>query len=368
MPLRVLSVAYPLARLGSDAVGGAEQVLSQLDAALCDAGHCSMVVACEGSVVRGHLHPVPAIRGALDETAKARAHANHRRAIAEVLRDQAVDVVHLHGIDFLDYLPPPGVPVLVTLHLPPSWYPAAAFHLHRPDTFLHCVSAAQQQACPPEATLLPPIPNGVAVPATRMRKRRFAISLGRVCPEKGFHLALEAAQRACIPWLLAGEVFRYPAHEAYFHEELAPRLDRFRRFLGPIGAARKRRLLSAAHCLLVPSLAPETSSLVAMEALAHGTPVVAFPSGALAAIVEHGRTGFLVSDVQSMADAIALAPTIDSEACQAAVRSRFSVDRMTQAYLDLYARLAYAARGTLNPTLAVQRGGRRESSQIVGPH
>ena len=84
-----------------------------------------------------------------------------------------------------------------------------------------------------------------------------------------------------------------------------PRLDRRRRFLGPLGFARKRRLLAAARCLLVPSLARETASLVAMEALACGTPVIAFPNGALAEVVEDGRTGFLVENTREMAAAIA---------------------------------------------------------------
>ena len=104
------------------------------------------------------------------------------------------------------------------------------------------------------------------------------MALGRICPEKGYHIALDAAARAGVPMVLAGEVFRYPAHEQYFRDEIAPRLDASRRFIGPVGLHRKRRLLSEARCLLAPSLAPETSSLVAMEALACGTPVIAFPA------------------------------------------------------------------------------------------
>src|SRR5690606_1063450 len=131
---------------------------------------------------------------------------------------------------------------------------------------------------------LPPIENGVPVEAlgARVRKRGFALALGRICPEKGYHLALEAAHRAGLPLLLAGAVFRYAAHERYFREEIAPRLDSLRRFIGAVPLGRKRRLLAAARCVVVPSLVPETSSLVAMEALASGTPVVAFPVGALA--------------------------------------------------------------------------------------
>src|SRR5262249_9738637 len=100
------------------------------------------------------------------------------------------------------------------------------------------------------------------------------------------------------------------------------------------------RLLSAARCLLVPSLVAETGSLVAIEALARGTPVVAFPAGALADIVEPGITGFLVSDTRDMAQAIAAATTIDPERCRAAARERFSLDRMVEQYLALYERLA----------------------------
>src|SRR5918998_3405705 len=137
MGLCVLSVAFPFAPVGDDAVGGAEQVLSQLDAALVAAGHRSIVVAQEGSCIAGTLVAVPAERGVLDEAARARAWTRHRQAIAEALRRWPVDLVHMHGIDFHAYLPPPGMPVLATLHLPPSWYPEEALQPRRPDTWLH---------------------------------------------------------------------------------------------------------------------------------------------------------------------------------------------------------------------------------------
>jgi CelD/BcsL family acetyltransferase involved in cellulose biosynthesis len=171
-------------------------------------------------------------------------------------------------------------------------------------------------------------------------KRHFALALGRICPEKGFHLAVEAARRADMPLFIGGQVFPYPAHEQYFRDILHPRLDAWRRFLGPLGFTRKRRLLAMARCLLIPSQVPETSSLVAMEALACGTPVVAFRIGALPEVVEHGRTGFLVDSVEEMGDALQAVHTLRPEDCRRAAEERFSVEDMGRRYLSLYARLA----------------------------
>ncbi len=342
MQFTVLSVAYPFAPVGPDAVGGAEQVWSQLDSALVRAGHDSVVMASEGSTVDGILVAMPRPTGLVDESTRRTIHDQYRRAIRQLLGRWRFDLIHMHGLDFVEYLPPAGVPVLTTLHLPPHWYASKVFHLERPDTFLHCVSASQRRACPPCASLLPEISNGVALDlfSAPHAKRDFTIALGRICPEKGFHLALDAAARAKVPSLLAGQVFRYQTHERYFQTEIVPRLDRSRRFLGPIGLKRKRRLLAAARCLLAPSLVPETSSMVAMEALACGTPVVAFSSGALADIVEHGKTGFLVENADEMAEAIRAVDQIDPQRCRQAAKERFSLERTIEGYFSIYRRLA----------------------------
>ena len=152
-------------------------------------------------------------------------------------------------------------------------------------------------------------------PATR--KRNFALTLGRICPEKGFHDAIAAARAAQTPLLIAGEVFGWETHRRYFDEQIAPQLDKQVRFIGALRGARKQRLLAAARCVLIASRAPETSSLVAMEALAAGTPVIAYRSGALPDIVEHGVTGFIVDDAGGMARAIAQCARIEPGACLA---------------------------------------------------
>jgi glycosyltransferase involved in cell wall biosynthesis len=339
--LTILLVAYPFAPVGPDAVGGAEQVLAALDAALVEAGHRSIVVACAGSVCRGTLVATPRWER-LDESVYAPAHAAHQRAVASALERWPVDVVHLHGLDFASYLPPPGPAALATLHLRPDLYPRDALFPERPRTWLCCVSAAQHRTCPPGMPLLDPVPNGVDPDDFRPRgaKEGFALCLGRICPEKGFHLAVDAAKEADVPLLIGGDVFPYPAHQRYFAAELKPRLDGRRQLVGPVGGEEKRRLLAAARCLLVPSLVAETSSLVALEALASGTPVIAFPSGALAEIVEPGRTGFLVSDVREMAAALRAVAALDPADCRRAAEERFPASRRTARYLDLYQWLA----------------------------
>lgn len=347
MSLTVLSVAYSLATVGPDAVGGSEQILTALDAALTRGGHHSIVVACKGSSVEGTLVATPAPPHMLTDAARADAIRQHRAAISGAISRWSPDLIHLHGIDFHEYLPPAGIPVLATLHLPPSWYPDWIFGMDRPDTLLHCVSAAQQADCPPSWLLLPHIDNGVNLERRHgaVRRRRFALALGRICPEKGFHLALDAARQAGVPLVLAGQVYGYDDHLRYFEQEIRPRLGGGARFVGPVGVRAKQRLLSSARCLVVPSLAPETSSLVCMEALAAGTPVVALPSGALGSIVEQGRTGYLVNSVAEMADAIRATDRIDAEECRTAAAARFDQTRMTREYLARYEEIAAGARG-----------------------
>lgn len=341
MSLTVLSVGYPLAAVSPDSAGGSEQVLVALDRALMAAGHRSIVVAISGSSVAGELRPVPAPDGPLDMEVRSAAEDAFRWTVNEVLARDRIDLVHLHGLDFYAYLPAPGVPVLATLHLPPDWYPSEALAPSRPDTWLSCVSRTQHAACPPSPNLLPPIENGVPVErlTAAYAKRDYALYLGRICPEKGADVAIAAARAAGVRLIIAGQVYPYFEHERYFDQEIRPHLGPACRFVGPVGFARKRRLLTEARCLLVPSHVAETSSLVAREAAACGTPVIALPNGAMAETVEEGRTGFLVRDAGEMAAAIGASRSIDPDVCRGVAAARFSDRMMADAYLDRYAQL-----------------------------
>ena len=341
MALTILSVGYPLAPVTENTAGGAEQILSALDQAIVASGNRSLVIAPEGSHCRGTLMPVPAGSSKLDDEVRERACRNYRLAIQSALATDPVDVIHMHGIDFLNYLPKPGAPVVVTLHLPPSWYPQHAFSLDRPDTHLVCVSESQKRSCP-DGTRVRVIRNGVSLDSFGPRevKGNYVLTMGRICPEKGYHLALEAATKAEMPLILAGEVFGYRDHEEYFERSIAPQVEGRHKFIGPVGAERKRQLLAGARCLLVPSLVEETSCLVAMEAMASGTPVIAFDKGALREVVDHGRTGFLVDCVDEMAAAISTAGELSPTLCRRWAEKNFSGTTMAQQYLSLYGELA----------------------------
>ena len=320
-------------------------MLTAIDAALVASGHSSLVVAMAGSHVEGDLVPfaAPPDGAPIDEAVTLRQRRRVQAAIERALARQPVDVVHMHGLDFHEYIVPPGPALLATLHLPPDWYPPAALHSTRPNTWLHCVSLDEARRARPNATMLPPIPNGAPLDrlgAVRVRKRDYALMLARMCPEKGVHLALQAAHMTDTTLLIGGAIFSYAAHRDYFDREVVPLLDRRRRYLGPLGFARKRRLLAGARCLLIPSLAAETSSLVAMEAASCGTPVIAFRAGALPEIVEDGRTGFVVDNVDGMVEALGRVGGIDPAHCRATAHARFSLARMTDAYLARYAALA----------------------------
>jgi glycosyltransferase involved in cell wall biosynthesis len=350
MSLTVLSVAFPFAAVGPACVGGAEQILGELDRALVAAGQISIVLARDGSQSAGKLiaisGPQPEI---LDARVQSAGRARVQHAIDRALAAYPVDLVHMHCMDFHAYTLPASLPVLVTLHLPVSWYPSEVWT--RFPHYRFCfVSQSQRRTCPLELANSCIIENGVPIPPklAELPRGDYALVLGRICPEKNAHEALEAGSRAGIPVWLAGQVFPYPAHLDYFRRKIEPLLRERRdgvrhRFLGPVGPEERNRLLAGARCLLHPTLAPETSSLAAMEALASGTPVVAYPSGALPEIVDQGITGFLVRNMDEMAAALARVATLSAGACRRAAQQRFDSRRMVRRYFDEYESLVRAA-------------------------
>lgn len=191
----ILSVAYPYAPVGASAVGGAEVILSQIEAALPGLGFRSVVVAHHASLPHGKLYPVHVPDGEITEELRSGVEADVQRAMDRALAENPVALVHMHGLDFHRYRLPTNIPVVVTLHLPPSWYPEAIW---QPAAHVHmlCVSETQRQACPLAVQpRLRVVRNGVPLPQSSCLKPegRYAVLMARICAEKNLHTGLDAA-------------------------------------------------------------------------------------------------------------------------------------------------------------------------------
>lgn len=166
----------------------------------------------------------------------------------------------------------------------------------------------------------------------------YAVFLGRMSPEKGAHRAIRAARSAGVPIVLAAKM-REPNEHRYFVDEVEPLLGDDAVYVGEVGRETKIDLLKRAVALLNPIRWHEPFGLVMIEALAVGTPVLAFREGAAPEIVEDGVTGFLVDDECELATALAWVGDLSRSACRASAVQRFSTERMVTEYRRLFHRL-----------------------------
>lgn len=181
--------------------------------------------------------------------------------------------------------------------------------------------------------------------------------LGRFCPAKGAHLAIEAAKRAGVPLVLAGTIQRQQESIQYFERAIKPHIDDAQiRYIGPVDMKRKLSLLSRARGLLNPIQWEEPFGMVMIEAMALGCPVISCARGAAPEIVVHGKTGFLVNDVNDMVRYIARIDEIDRGMTRLHAERNFAAHAMAEKYMRIYkqviaqsktARLSQAATKTL---------------------
>jgi glycosyltransferase involved in cell wall biosynthesis len=333
--MRILNVAYPLLAVGPGSAGGAEQILYLLDRGLRERGIDSIVIAAEGSDVSGELWTTPPASNDITEAERAEAQRIHRCTIEKVIASAQIDLIHFHGLDFGAYVPNSRVVKAATLHLPIAWYVAGSVDQY--DVHLVAVSKTQARSANTHP-IVRVVPNGIDtskhVPGNA--ERSSLLWLGRICPEKGTHIALQTARELDLRLIVAGPVHPFAFHRNYFETEVKPLLDGKRIYVGPVDLEAKAKLLGSARALLIPSLAAETSSLVAMEAASSGTPVAAFRSGALPEVVQHGVTGFIADDLEGMVEAVARIDGISPLACRHYALQNFSSERMVNDYISLY--------------------------------
>ncbi len=353
--LSILYVSYPLLTVTPESAGGAEQMLLAVERAMHHAGHRTTVAASDGSEVHGRLLATGRPAAGADQYDER--NDAHTKTILRYLQQhpREFDLIHDHSGSFFRHAAQCPVPVLATLHLPRSFYPQEFFsdvvsqvrvplldaNLGIP--YFNCVSQSQAKSFADLPNFLGAIPNGITVddfPFTSS-KRDYLLWLGRVCEEKAPHLAIQAAQSAQMPLVLAGQIYPFRYHQDYFNREIRPHLTQGShvRFVDTPLREQKLDLLCHARALLLTSTAEETSSLVAMEAMACGTPVVAFRRGAFPEVVADGETGFVVESLEEMSPALGEVDRISPAACRARVERHFNASRMARDYQELYRRV-----------------------------
>ena len=163
----------------------------------------------------------------------------------------------------------------------------------------------------------------------------YLLFLGRIHPHKGTHLAIEVARKAGLPLVIAGIVH----DEAYFRDEVQPRLDEQVTYVGPVGPDERDALLGGAKALLHLISFAEPFGLSVVEAMATGTPVIAFALGSMPELVVDGVTGYLVDDVESAVAAVARVDALCRNDCRGHAEKRFSAERMVADYAELFERV-----------------------------
>jgi glycosyltransferase involved in cell wall biosynthesis len=344
--LRIALIAPPWYPVPPEGYGGTELVVGLLASELRRQGHEVELFAAEGSALASRrLAP----RGWSAALARTEEHVRDLTYAARVLdlihRLGPFDVIHDHsgGGVLLGLAFQSPAPVVHTVHRALD-EPVRTFleSLAPHRVGLIAISEAQRLSAahlPWTAT----VHNAVDVAALRVgepgQKEPYLVSLARVCAAKGQHLAIEAARRAGRRLVLAGKVEAGPEGLEYYARHIAPAVDGDQVIhLHNVAGEEKAHLLANASALLAPLQWDEPFGLYMAEAMASGTPVIAFPRGAAPELIAPGKTGFLVDDVAEMVAAVPRADRIDPEQCALHARARFAPRLMAERYLHAYER------------------------------
>lgn len=346
--MRIGLIAPPFIEVPPRRYGGTELFIANLACELHARGHDVTVYANGDSelpcrVNYRYAHAEWPLQDLLRAQLKNADHA------AWAVREAAAaghDVVHVNDAVALPCTLFTAQPTVLTIHHPHE--PALSeFYLKYPG--VHYVSIAEWLARRESMPRLHVVPHGIPLDEYVFSddKKDYVAFLGRMAPCKGPHLAIEAAHRAGVPIKLAGEI--QPVFSDYWNSEVLPRIDgRQVEYVGEADLALKNELLSRARCLLFPIQWEEPFGLVMIEAMACGTPVLAFPGGAVDEVVRDGVNGWICHDTGEMASRIAALDIRPSD-CRQHVATHFSVDTMTDRYLAIYEQALRQARSERQP-------------------
>lgn len=319
--------------------GGTERIVSYLTEELVRQGHEVTLFASGDSKSAAELKACCPRALRLHETSMI-----NRDAPLLLMQEQALgaasgqyDIIHSH-LDFLSF--PMSrrarAPVVTTLHGRldlPELQP-----MFNEYTDLPVVSISNAQRKPlPQANWAGTVYHGIPKNLYSMHERpgSYLAFLGRIAPEKCPDHAIEVAKLVGMPLRIAAKVD--PADDAYFKQRIERLLDHpLIEYVGEINDAEKNDFLGEAAAVLCPYDWPEPFGLVLIEAMACGTPVLAYRQGSIPEIIEHGVTGYICDNIGEMAQAVAGLSRIDRTRCREIFEKRFTVERMVKDYLAIY--------------------------------
>jgi glycosyltransferase involved in cell wall biosynthesis len=338
--LRIAQVSPLYESVPPKLYGGTERVVSYLTEELVIQGHDVTLFASGDSVTRARLMAVcdTALRLNTECVDQLASHVTMLQMVQEEMEN--FDVVHYH-IDYIHYplskLNP--FPHITTLHGRLNIGDLQDLYRHFSDMPVVSISQAQRNPLS-KLNWVGNVYHGL--PATLFKphfeKGKYLAFLGRISPEKGVDMAIEIAIRSDMPLKIAAKVDK--ADAVYFEQHIKKLMNHsLIEFLGEISEAEKEEFLGNASALLFPINWPEPFGLVMIEALACGTPVIAYRKGSVPEIIQHHRSGFIVDNFEEAIKAAHDISLIDRHECRNCFEERFTAERMATDYVNVYQKM-----------------------------
>lgn len=342
--MRIALVAPPWIAIPPVGYGGTERVVHQLAEGLTARGHEVTLFASGDSRTTARLRSLFPWHLAEHMGSTAYEARHIAFALSEIASGaEPFDVVHDHsGYQFVAFAPQIlKCPMLHTLHGPFDVTNRGFYEQFKHAMAFNAISEDQRSQGPPDMNWVGVVHNAIDVEPRPFRAQSgdYLLALGRICEQKGFHLAIEIARRTGRRLVMAGAL--QTVNERYYREQVEPFLDGEQiSYLGEVDEARAQELFAGAAAFLFPIIWPEPFGIVMIEALAAGTPVIALRNGSVPEVIQHGVTGFVCDDVDEMVAAVRRISEIDRATCRRVAEERFTTDRLVDGYEALYRRLA----------------------------
>jgi glycosyltransferase involved in cell wall biosynthesis len=338
--MKIAIIAPIIERVPPKKYGGTERVVHALTEELVRRGHTVTLFASGNSITTAKL--VSVYPRSLREAKLKDIYGSNIWSLINIGTAYGMqnefDIIHDH-VGFLS-LPASELsttPVVMTLH--------GAFNLEIREIFTrfkktNLVTISNAQSFPaPSLNYAGMVHNGLDMenyPFSNQHEN-YLLYVGRISAEKGVHFAIETAQQLNMPLIIAAKLD--PIDKPYFLQYVEPLLSEDIRWIGEVNEKERNELMSKAYCFLHPVMWREPFGLTLIEAMACGCPVVAFDKGSIPEIIENGKTGFVVQDVDSMVDAVSHIDTIDRNYCREYALENFSTKKMTDGYEEIYKKI-----------------------------